>query len=116
MNSKIYVFPDAVEIIDMADEVATTGVRGEKFVVRWRKMTPYVLVSAVSGTAPTLDISIEARYAGRWIAIYTFPQITAIGNYRQAPIEIVEYRIRYSISVGGTAPSFTITLGAIFKS
>ena len=102
--------------------------RESLMVVRYRKITPYVLVTAKSGTAPTLDVTLEGRYGrefaedgrvvarGVWIPIYTFPQITAVGNYRQGPFEISELEIRYRVVVGGGEnPGFTVTLGNILR-
>ena len=117
MTGSIYVFPDATEEVELRQlAVSANYVCPPRYVRKWRRMTPYIFVATISGTAPTLDVAIEGQYDGKWTAIHNFPQITAVGNYRQAPIEIVENRIRFSITIGGTNPSFTITLGAIYKS
>lgn len=67
------------------------------------------VVTAVSGTSPTLDIGIEESYdAGtNWIRIYDMPRITATGSYTTPRLKPNGNRIRYVQTVGGTSPSFT---------
>ena len=66
-------------------------------------------VTAVTGTSPTLDVSIEeSDDAGtNWYKVYDFPRITAVGMYRSPTIPLVGNRVRYVQTVGGTTPSFT---------
>ncbi len=68
-----------------------------------------VAVSAVSGTTPTLDISIEESDDGgtSWYPIFQMARITAAGIYRTPVIMLSGNRIRYVQTVGGTTPSFT---------
>lgn len=66
-------------------------------------------VTAVTGTNPTLDVTIqESDDTGiNWFNVYTFPRITATGIYRSPIIPLKGNRIRYVQTVGGTSPSFT---------
>lgn len=66
-------------------------------------------VTAVSGTTPTLDVSIEESddSGTNWFKVYDFPRITATGMYRSPIIRMVGNRVRYVQTVGGTSPSFT---------
>ena len=68
-----------------------------------------VVVTAVSGTAPTLDISIEESddSGTNWYPIFQMARITANGSYRTPVIRLSGNRIRYVQTVGGTTPSFT---------
>jgi hypothetical protein len=68
-----------------------------------------VIVTAVSGTNPTLDVVVqESDDTGtNWYDIYQFPRITATGQYRSPLIPLVGNRYRYVRTVGGTSPSFT---------
>lgn len=68
-----------------------------------------VIVTAVTGTNPTLDIVIqESDDSGtNWYDIYHFPRITATGQYRTPLIPLTGNRVRYVRTVGGTSPSFT---------
>ena len=66
-------------------------------------------VTLVSGTTPTLDVSIqESDDTGtNWFGVYDFPRITATGLYRSPVIPLTGNRVRYVQTVGGTTPSFT---------
>lgn len=68
-----------------------------------------VIVTAVSGTNPTLDVVVqESDDTGtNFFDIYHFPRITATGQYRSPLIPLVGNRVRYVRTVGGTTPSFT---------
>lgn len=67
------------------------------------------VVTAVSGTSPTLDIGIEESYDSgtNWKRIYDMPRITATGSYTTPRLKLNGNRIRYVQTVGGTTPSFT---------
>lgn len=66
-------------------------------------------VTAVTGTNPTLDVSIEESddSGTNWYKVYDFQRITAAGIYRSPVIPLVGNRVRYVQTVGGTTPSFT---------
>ena len=66
-------------------------------------------VTVVSGTSPTLDVSIEESddTGTNWYKVYDFPRITATGMYRSPAIPFLGNRVRYVQTVGGTTPSFT---------
>ena len=66
-------------------------------------------VTAVTGTTPTLDFSVEeSDDAGtNWYKVYDFPRITATGMYRSPKLALNGNRVRYVQTVAGTTPSFT---------
>ena len=66
-------------------------------------------VTAVTGTTPTLDVSIEESddAGASWYKVYDFPRITAVGMYRSPKLPFTGNRVRYVQTVGGTTPSFT---------
>lgn len=66
-------------------------------------------VTAVSGTDPTLDVSIEESEDGgtNWIKVYDFPRITLTGMYRSPKLSYRGNRVRYVQTISGTSPSFT---------
>lgn len=68
-----------------------------------------VPVTVVSGTNPTLDITVQESDDGgtNWFDVYAFPRITATGVYRSPKLPLTGNRIRYVQTVGGTTPSFT---------
>jgi hypothetical protein len=84
-------------------------------------------VSAVSGTTPTLDVTIQGfnEASGKWHTVVTFPQQTATSAasplaassalVQAANLDFTRYRSQWV--VGGTAtPTFTFTLVAIVHS
>lgn len=68
-----------------------------------------VIVSAVSGTSPTMDIHFEQAPDD---STYTdipggaMAQITAVGVY-VIYLKVTDYWLRHVVAVGGTTPSFT---------
>ena len=77
-----------------------------------------VPVTVVSGTNPTLDITIEESddTGTNWYKVYDFPRITATGIYRSPHIPFFGNRIRYVQTVGGTTPSFTRAINRLQSS
>lgn len=74
-----------------------------------------VIVTAVSGTNPTLDVVVqESDDSGtNWFDVYHFPRITATGQYRSPLMPYIGNRIRYVRTVGGSSPSFTNSVNRI---
>jgi hypothetical protein len=68
-----------------------------------------IIVTAVSGTNPTLDFTIQESDDGgnNFYDVYQLPRITAAGQYRTPLIPLTGNRIRYVRTIGGTSPSFT---------
>lgn len=64
-----------------------------------------VVISAVSGTNPVLDIVVQESddTAATWRDVYHFPRISATGQYRSPKLPFTGNRIRYVQTVGGTA-------------
>jgi len=89
-----------------------------------------VNVTAVSGTAPTLDVDVEAKdpVSGNYVVIASMTQITTTGTYiivlypgaidDQAKVDNQglplprTWRVAYAI--GGTTPSFTFSVGGMY--
>ena len=71
-----------------------------------------VVVTAASGTTPTMDVVIQESDDGgtNWQDIYHFPRITAAGAYRSSLLLLTGNRIRYIRTIGGATPSFTMSL------
>lgn len=72
-------------------------------------------VTAVSGTAPTLDVKIQvADPNGAYYDLASFTQVTAVG--RQArQISNFGQKAKIVYTIGGTTPSFTFSVTAISK-
>lgn len=77
-----------------------------------------MVVTAVTGTTPTLDVSIEESMDSgtNWQAIYHFPRITANGIYPTPLIKSFGTRFRYVQTVAGTTPSFTRAINRVMYS
>lgn len=71
-------------------------------------------VYAVSGTSPTLDVTVESDDADASpfaspVVRLTHPQMTAVGSNQQTLVgPVTDDWWRYVITVGGTTPSFTL--------
>jgi hypothetical protein len=69
-----------------------------------------IVVTAATGTNPTLDVGVEESPDGgtNWVRIYDFPRITAAGTYYSPLLPNVQgTRYRYVQTITGTTPSFT---------
>lgn len=65
-------------------------------------------VTAVSGTTPTLDVTIEHSSNGSsWSTVGTFTQVTAIGSQVLSIAGTVNRYTRAKFTIAGTTPSFT---------
>lgn len=78
-----------------------------------------MVVTAVTGTTPTLDVVIEESMdsGANWQPIYHFPRIIANGIYPTPLIKSFGTRFRYVQTVGGTgSPSFTRAINRVMYS
>jgi hypothetical protein len=67
-------------------------------------------VTAVSGTSPTLDVTIQDGDSDPpTINRFAWPQITAVGDY-PAYIRTAKSHVRYVSKIAGTKPSFTYSV------
>jgi hypothetical protein len=75
-----------------------------------------VVVTAVSGTTPTLDVGVEESVDNgtNWVRIYDFPRITANGAYSSPLLRAnAGTRYRYVQTITGTTPSFTRAINRV---
>lgn len=88
--------------------IASTNVQAISFLAQ---------VSSVTGTNPTLDISVQETYDGtNYFTIYDFERITAAGVFHSPAMRLTGIGYRFVRTVGGTTPSFvTTTVPAIAK-
>lgn len=100
-----------IRIIDAAASARTTSFTVSPTVIETgSSMVLNVNVSAVSGTNPTMDVRIEMSDDGgaNWMRIWDVPRVTTTGVTRSAPLLFVGTLVRYSVTLGGTSPSFTV--------
>ena len=106
-------------IADVASAALTTTTTTAAFTPTFGiSYTVNIPVTAVTGTTPTLDVSIEESddSGTNWFTVYQFPRITAAGMYRSPLIRMVGNRVRYAQTVGGTTPSFTRAINRLQNS
>ena len=75
-----------------------------------------IIVSAISGTNPTMDIIIQESIDNgiTWKDVYHFPRISAVGSYTTPLLRSTfGTRYRYIQTIGGTSPSFTRAINRI---
>lgn len=90
---------------DRSSDQSVTGLLNARFLLS---------VTAVSGTSPTLDITIEGKTrAGNYVTIATFAQVTT-ANSQSVNVERISQNYRLSWVVGGTTPNFTFEIDAIY--
>jgi hypothetical protein len=71
-----------------------------------------LVITAVSGTTPTLDVAIQTSADGStgWTTIASFAQQTATTTGVHKIFGPCDRYIRYSSTIGGTTPSFTYSI------
>ena len=95
----------------------TSGTSSVETIIR-EKAAFYLDCTAVSGTAPTLDVIIEGKAVGsnNWYTIGTFAQLNnTTGNERIVINPLIESEIRVSWTIGGATPSCTFSVHATAK-
>ena len=108
-----------IQVIDINNlAITTTATAGPYTPTNGVSLSLLVVVGAVTGTNPTMDITIQMSDDGgtSWFDVYDFPRITASGTYRSAPIKLLGNRVRYRQTIGGTSPSFTRTITRLQRS
>lgn len=75
-----------------------------------RGMKARLLVTAASGTTPTLTLKIqESADNSNWNDLVTFPQVTDVGE-TFVTVESKKKYLRTHATIGGTTPSFTYSV------
>jgi hypothetical protein len=72
----------------------------------------FVYVSAVSGTSPSLNVYLNAydEVSGQSVSIASVTNITSTGTYYISASGLAVRYVNVSWTVGGTSPSFTVTI------
>lgn len=75
---------------------------------RRRTLSLSLVVSAASGTTPTLDVTVQtSRNGSTWYSAGAFAQVTAAGTQRKT--FALDRYVRLQWTIGGTTPSFTFS-------
>lgn len=98
--------------IDVASAARTvSGNSGAIASLGGQSLSGVIAVTAVSGTAPTLDLTLEESFddGTTWQTIWSAPRLTGAGTVAVPPM-LVHGRRRWAWNVGGTTPSFTFSI------
>ena len=93
--------------------VTASGNTADIDVSRFSSIRVALKVTAVSGTTPTLDLYIDGKYeaTGDYVALLSRTGVTATGFYELGQLDNLTFRyIRVRWVLGGTSPSFTISV------
>ena len=106
-------------MLDSGTRTATGDNSATPSDVKWAKEGMFFLdVTAVSGTDPTLDVTIQTKddTSGCWFPIATFTQKTAVGRELKSVSANLGSIIAVFWKIEGTDPSFMFSVGFILKS
>jgi len=89
---------------------------GNYDVSNFSKILVFLDVTALTGTGPSVTLNIEALdpASGEYAVVNSTDAITAVGLYTLKH-DVYEHTIRFRIVLGGTSPSATVSVGAVFK-
>lgn len=91
--------------------IITTTTGAAKVLAAGAAVSLNVAITAVSGTNPTYDLSIQSSIDGaNWNTVYQMPRQTATGFYATPMLQLNGIQYRYIETIGGTTPSFTRTI------
>jgi hypothetical protein len=97
-------------VTDIASAAITvTSTSGAISMANTQAIVCSLAVTAVSGTAPTMDVVVQETFDGgtNWVDVYHFERITATGSYNTPLLKLSGTHIRYVQTIAGTTPSFT---------
>ena len=105
VTSTTSVFTNA----DQASAAITTTTTGAtKALTAGDAVSFNVAITAVSGTTPTYDFSVQTSIDGsNWTTVYQMPRQTTTGFYSTPFLQLNGIDYRYVETIGGTTPSFT---------
>ena len=95
-----------------------SGATGDFTIFNGARLAVFLDVTAVSGTTPTLDVTVQAKdpVSGKYFAIGAFAQKTAVASEAifiggGADVKFPTRVFRIEFTIGGTTPSFTFSIG-----
>lgn len=105
-------YSDIDDVVLAASAARTATGNGTSVALGDRGVARLLLdVTAVAGTSPTLDITVETSFDGAaWRSLGTFAQKTAVGTERKS-FSGCDRFVRANHTIGGTGgPSFTFSI------
>lgn len=83
---------------------------------RYTEASVHVDVSQVTGTTPTLDVTVQTSADNtNWHAHTALTQLTDSTTAADAQVTNISKYIRLDYNLGGTTPSFTVTALIVLK-
>ena len=96
--------------------ISATGNSSGLEVTAYMEAVIYVSVTTLTGTTPTMDVTVEHSYDNTtFFTLSKFARITATGQYQKSISGFGKFT-RISYTLGGTLPVFTTTIKGDFKS
>ncbi len=97
-----------------SDDTSTTPIDTKKY----KEALFFLDVTAVAGTAPTLDVKIKTKdpTSGKWFDLVSFTQVTGVTSEMKSVGGLLGSQIAVFYSITGDSPSFTFSIGAVLKS
>ena len=102
----------AFALVTLADGTFTATANGEALELQNRGTAALTLdVTAVSGSSPTIDVTIQTSEDGvtGWTSVGAFAQASAVGSQRKVFTGLDAF-VRAVVTLGGTTPSFTASV------
>ena len=117
------VKPDNVAAMHTAlvevENLTTTGTyySDEFFVGMWKEALFGLNCSSLTGSSPTLDVSIEVYIpdVDMWIPVLTFNQLTSSGSEAKSLTDLQGWLLRVKYILGGTVTDCDFTVGVVLK-
>lgn len=111
------VTPDLIDRVDVASAARTvTGNTAALDSHGMGCLTFFINVTAVSGTTPKLQVSLEvSEDQSNWKEVTNTKQFTATGSERIPRIPMGARYYRFSWIISGTTPSFTFSINTVIK-
>lgn len=105
-----------VHTVDMSVPSAARTITGQSAVTEvggQHTVRALLDVTAVSGTAPTLNVTLQTSNDGStgWRTAKAFAEKTAVSTERISASDLDRF-VRWNWAIAGTAPSFTFSLTA----
>jgi hypothetical protein len=97
---------------DIASAAVTTTVTSANIALTNAQTAAFqVSVTLVSGTSPTMDLVLQETFnTTDFHDVYHFPRITSAGQYQTPLLRLSGVGYRVVRTIGGTTPSFTMSL------
>lgn len=105
-----------VVLLGSAARTTSGNSAGDDFGLNYDEAQFFLDVTAASGTSPTLDaiIQVSPDEGVTWYDLATFTQAVAVTAQMLRELNIGS-RLRVAWTIGGTSPSFTFEVRAVFK-